>query len=207
MDMRGCTATPRRPSGHLQKQNGYLAFWHHREMAIEPCSSALTRFHSDLVDRERKNSPLDVIVNPGTPVGRRLKLGSCTGSSLKMIRVAPSEERPFESTVSDYLSLARCPRNGRTRLRNPRATISKVLDRVIRLQRDSPTVYELILDAAKRARLHVITNAPLRNYIERNAGEALSERPIVCLIYKMLEKPCARVYALHTCAFSRVTQR
>ncbi|EFN69894.1 hypothetical protein EAG_10856 [Camponotus floridanus] len=61
MDMRGCTATPRRPSGHLQKQNGYLAFWHHREMAIEPCSSALTRFHSDLVDREQKNSLLDVI--------------------------------------------------------------------------------------------------------------------------------------------------
>lgn len=23
MDMRGCAATPRRPSGHLQKQNGY----------------------------------------------------------------------------------------------------------------------------------------------------------------------------------------
>lgn len=32
----------------------------------------------------------------------------------------------------------------------------------------TPTMHELILDAAKRARLHVITNAPLRNYIERN---------------------------------------
>lgn len=44
--------------------------------------------------------------------------------------------------------------------------------------------------------LHVITNVPLRNYIERNAGEALSELPIVCLIYKMLEKPLARARAL-----------
>lgn len=41
-------------------------------------------------------------------------------------------------------------------------------------------------------RLHVITNVSLRNYIERKAGEALSELPIVCLIYKMLEKLHAR---------------
>lgn len=58
-----------------------------------------------------------------------------------------------------------------------------------------PTAYELILDGGER-RLHVITNVPLRNYIERNAGEALSELPIVCLIYKMLEKPRARARTL-----------
>jgi hypothetical protein len=58
-------------------------------------------------------------------------------------------------------------------------------------------VYELILDSAPRRgrRLHVITNVPLRNYIERNAGEALSELPIVCLIYKMFEKLRARARA------------
>ncbi|KYN34183.1 hypothetical protein ALC56_11289 [Trachymyrmex septentrionalis] len=37
MDMRGCAATPRRPSGHLQKQNGYLVSQRYREMAAEPC--------------------------------------------------------------------------------------------------------------------------------------------------------------------------
>lgn len=40
MDMRGCAATPRRPSGHLQKQNGYHASWYCREMATEPYPSA-----------------------------------------------------------------------------------------------------------------------------------------------------------------------
>ena len=54
------------------------------------------------------------------------------------------------------------------------------------------------------SRLHIITNVPLWNYIERNAGEALSELPIVCLIYKMLEKPraLARAYT-YACMHAR----
>ncbi|KYQ57614.1 hypothetical protein ALC60_03576 [Trachymyrmex zeteki] len=45
MDMRGCAATPRRPSGHLQKQNGYLVSQRHREMATEPCFLYLKMFN------------------------------------------------------------------------------------------------------------------------------------------------------------------
>jgi len=44
MDMRGCAATPRRPSGHLQKQNGYPASRHSRQMATEPRPSAVPGF-------------------------------------------------------------------------------------------------------------------------------------------------------------------
>lgn len=39
MDMRGCAATPRRPSGHRQKQNGYRASQRRREMATKPSPS------------------------------------------------------------------------------------------------------------------------------------------------------------------------
>lgn len=61
MDMRGCAATPRRPSGHLQKQNGYPASQRRREMATEPCCSprilSSRLIGPSLIGTGRKNSP------------------------------------------------------------------------------------------------------------------------------------------------------
>ena len=46
MDMRGCAATPRRPSGHLQKQNGYRESQARRQM--DPLPPLSLSVHSSL---------------------------------------------------------------------------------------------------------------------------------------------------------------
>lgn len=122
MDMRGCAATPRRPSGHLQKQNGYLASQHRQEMATKPRPSALDLVYNrdGPVDRDRRSTFLIGIIGSLVHFGKDAE--SCVVTQRKdptAIRIYRFDERGGNfQAAGDYLSLTPCPLNGRTLLCN-----------------------------------------------------------------------------------------